>query len=120
MSNKPLLFFVEPHSVMREREPTPLERGSKVVQEHAFDCDVTNILNRYQRTGQLPVVSHRTEPTYGDASVVTGKDYGELQDIVRQAGQAVKEAQDAEAKAKAEYDKAIKTASKPPSPPNAS
>ena len=51
--------FIEPAHVYRVPEPLTLDTESVVSQEHAHDCDVTVILSRYQRTGQLPRVAGR-------------------------------------------------------------
>lgn len=113
MSKKPVLFFVEPHSVMRERVFVHLESGSSVVQEHLYDCNVTNIMNRYRRTGQLPPA--KMNGAYGDVSDLSGMDYGDLQRHLSQSRQAVDEAVKNEQEIRQKVADASKTAHKAPS-----
>lgn len=89
--------FIEPAHVYRVPEPLTLDTESVVSQEHAHDCDVTVILSRYQRTGQLP--PGRGPGVFEDVSLLCGADYSGVIAAVGAAQDAVTAAQAAEAEA---------------------
>lgn len=115
-----LLFFVEPHSLMRERQPAPLESGSRVVKEHAFDCDVANIMARYSRTGQFPANvrmpfnpnSPEAAKQVGDVVALSGTDYGQQREIVAAARRHVADCEEKLKSARTEFEKQRKAADK--------
>lgn len=89
--------FIEPHSAFRVRLALVLDTESVVAQEHANDCDVTVILSRYQRTGQLP--PGRGPGAFEDVSALCGADYSGVLSAVASAQEAVSSAQRAESEA---------------------
>nr|QJB20231.1 MAG: internal scaffolding protein [Microvirus sp.] len=89
--------FIEPHTAYRVRLALVLDTDSVVAQEHANDCDVTVILSRYQRTGQLP--AGRGPGAYEDVSALCGADYSGVLSAVASAQEAVSSAQRAESEA---------------------
>lgn len=89
-----MIDFIEPAHVYRVRESLKLDSDSIVSQEHAHDCDVTVILGRYARTGQLP--PGRGPGAYEDVSALCGADHSGAIEVLRAANSAVLEAQKAE------------------------
>ena len=106
-----VLPFVEPHHLHRVRLALVLDTDSVVAQEHANDCDVTVILSRYQRTGQLP--PGRGPGAFEDVSALCGADYSGVLSAIASAHEAVSSAQRAEADALQKV-KDFEAAPKPP------
>lgn len=63
-----------------ERHPVKLDTGSEsfVQQQFKDDCDIHTIVDRFTRTGRLPVMEQR--PLYGDFSDVA--DFQEAQNLI--------------------------------------
>ena len=94
--------YIEPHH-MRVRYQVEFDEWSDVNQEYAIECDITTILNRYQRTGELPPSSH--EPVYQDVADLCGQDFAGIRELVMTAQEAVESAQKAEGLLKAEIER---------------
>nr|QJB20454.1 MAG: internal scaffolding protein [Microvirus sp.] len=94
--------FIEPHS-MRIRHQVEFDEWSDVNQEYAIECDITTILNRYQRTGELPPGHH--EPVYQDVADLCGQDFAGIRELVMTAQEAVDSAKKAEDLLKAEIER---------------
>lgn len=66
MANGKLTDFYKPHDAVDFVPVGP----SMTRQEFAEDCDINTIMERYERTGELPV--NRGEPIYYDFTTVPG------------------------------------------------
>lgn len=91
--------YVDVATSCRVRHSLSLSQESVVSQEHAHDCDVTVILSRYQRSGQLP--PGRGPGAFEDVTVLCGADHAGVLDAVKNANDAVNAARETERKAKA-------------------
>lgn len=66
----------------RRRVAIEFKKPSRTHQSFKDECDINNILKRYERTGQLPELI-KSNPQYGDFSEAV--DYQEAINIVRHA-----------------------------------
>lgn len=96
--------YVDVATSCRVRHSLSLSQESVVSQEHAHDCDVTVILSRYQRSGQLP--PGRGPGAFEDVSPLCGADHAGVLDVVKNANDAVNVARANEREAKARFDAA--------------
>lgn len=71
--------FRKNYQPVLDRKKLVFEAKSRTKQSFKDDCDVNNIMKKYNKTGQLPEMIQR-EPRYGDFSDVT--DYQESLNIV--------------------------------------
>lgn len=105
--------FFNPAESLRVRQQVTFDEESEVSQEYALECDVTTILNRYQRTGEMP--AGRGAGVYDDVSKLCGADYARVRELLTDANNAAIEAQNAEVNLKAQIAQ-IEASASPPAP----
>lgn len=67
-----------PNERVRFYSPNGSDQESLTQQSQVASVDINNIIERFDRTGQLP--QNRTPAMYGDVSEISHLDFGELQE----------------------------------------
>lgn len=99
----------------RYRYVTHLVGESMTQQSHALSCDINSIIERYDRTGTLPVSDRK--PSYGDVTALQG----DLTERITRSEQAIRATKahfrDKNKNKHGEADSTAPLPSDPPAPP---